>query len=201
MDPQSNYVPNQPPVNMAPATVTAPKPKKSGKKVLVFLAVVVGLALVAGLAYTNVLLTKSNNKISKLNTDVSKLSGLSGQLDQVVKTGANDKILGIDKIDKNGYQSVFLNGGQVYFGKITEIGTQNIILEDVYYLKAGQDVNAKDQSLVKLGCELHKPEDKMTIIRSNVIFWENLKDNDKAGVVSAIQTYKKANPNGQKCET
>lgn len=179
----------------SPISSMPTKTNKGAKNLSLIVAVVVGLAMLAGLAYTNVMLTRSNDKISQLNSRVTEINDLSGQIDQVINTGANDKILGFDRVDKDGFQSVFLNGGQVYFGKITEIGTENVILEDVYYLK----VSGQDQSLVKLGCELHKPEDKLTITRSNLIFWENLKDKDVAGVVSAIKDYKKANPDGQKC--
>lgn len=192
------------PYPVMPANVPVKTSKKSVAVVTV-VVVVLALSALVGLAYTNVSLKHTNDKIGDLTSKVKELNGLSGRVDQLVNTGANDKILGFDRVDKAGYQSVFLTGGQVYFGKITDITTQKVELEDIYYLRAnGQVANpnltsGNDISLVKLGCELHKPQDKMTIIRSNIIFWENLKDNDEAGVVSAITEYKKSNPNGQKC--
>lgn len=96
-------------------------------------------------------------------------------------------------VDK--YQAIFLNGGQVYFGKISDFNDQYIRLADIYYLRVQQQVQPgsqepkQDISLAKLGSELHGPEDSMVINRDQVIFWENLKDDGQ--VVKAIIEYKK----------
>ena len=110
-------------------------------------------------------------------------------------------------IDKDKFQAVFLNGGQVYFGKVTDLNSQYLSMNNIYYLRVNQQVqpeqansnNANDISLVKLGCELHGPQDSMVINREQVIFWENLKTDGQ--VAKAVDEYVKANPNGQKCET
>ncbi len=104
------------------------------------------------------------------------------------------------------YQAVFLNNGQVYFGKIKGLNDKFIDLQNIYYLQtnnAGTGANAaaannnSNVSLVKLGCELHAPYDQMVINHDQVIFWENLQDNSQ--VVKAIAEYKKQNPKGQTC--
>ncbi len=101
-------------------------------------------------------------------------------------------------IEKGKYQAVFLNGGQVYFGKIGKFNEKYLTLTDIFYLRVNQQVQpgqttaSNDVSLAKLGSELHGPEDRMVINRSEVQFWENLKDDGQ--VVKAITTYK-ANPN------
>ncbi len=110
-------------------------------------------------------------------------------------------------VDKNKLQAVFLNGGQVYFGNINDLNTKFLSMANIYYLRVNQQVQpnqdqsstSNDISLVKLGCELHGPTDKMVINREQVIFWENLKDDGQ--VAKAVADYKKQNPNGQKCET
>lgn len=110
-------------------------------------------------------------------------------------------------VDKSKMQAVFLNGGQVYFGRINDLNGTYMRVSDIYYLRVNQQVqpnqqgnqNSNDISLVKLGCELHGPQDSMLINRDMVIFWENLKDDGQ--VAKAVQDYKKANPEGQKCET
>jgi hypothetical protein len=52
--------------------------------------------------------------------------------------------------------------------------------------------------LTKLGCQqLHSPEDEMVINRTQIAFWENIKDDGK--VVQAIKEFKKQNPNGPNC--
>lgn len=110
-------------------------------------------------------------------------------------------------VDKSKYQAVFLNGGQVYFGKINNLNAQFMGVSDIYYLRVNQQVQpdqqqtktaANDISLVKLGCELHGPSDSMVINREQVIFWENLKDEGQ--VAKAVADYKKQNPEGQKCD-
>jgi hypothetical protein len=107
--------------------------------------------------------------------------------------------------DTTKMQAVFLNGGQVYFGNIKTLNNQYLRLNNIYYLKVNQTVQPNGQtttgdvSLVKLGCELHGPEDSMVINQSQVIFWENLKTDGQ--VAKAVADYVKQNPNGQQCNT
>lgn len=109
-------------------------------------------------------------------------------------------------VDNSKMQAVFLSGGQVYFGKIKSVNDKALRMSDIYYLRVnqqvqpnGQNTSNNDISLVKLGCELHGPQDQMVINQSQVIFWENLKDDGQ--VAKAVAEYVKQNPNGQKCET
>lgn len=98
------------------------------------------------------------------------------------------------------YQAIFLDNGQVYFGKLSSVNGDYIRLTNIYYLQVEQqiqpdqdDPDAKDDeaapqiSLAKLGNELHGPEDEMFILRSKVVFWENLKDDGQ--VVQAITNF------------
>jgi len=102
------------------------------------------------------------------------------------------------KINAEGYQAVFLDNGQVYFGKISASG-RFIKLTDVYYLQAtdllqqaGSKISSSDPNqklqLIKLGSELHGPTDAMYIEKDKILFWENMKDDGK--VVEAIKKYK-----------
>jgi hypothetical protein len=109
-------------------------------------------------------------------------------------------------VDKTKMQAVFLNGGQVYFGRISSLNDRFMRMRDIYYLRVNQQVqpdgsasNNQDISLVKLGCELHGPQDSMVVNQDQVIFWENLKDDGQ--VAKAVADYIKQNPDGQKCET
>ncbi len=110
-------------------------------------------------------------------------------------------------VDKTKVQAVFLTNGQVYFGKIAEVNTKYVNLQNIYYLNSQQQPEAtaksKDAaqtsfSLVKLGCELHGPADQMIINREQVSFWENLTTTGK--VADAINKWVQQNPNGQNCE-
>ncbi len=107
-------------------------------------------------------------------------------------------------------QAVFLTNGQVYFGRVKAINSDNIDLRGIYYLNVNQQVqpnqqgsnssnntNSQSVSLVKLGCELHGPVDQMVISRSQVTFWENLKSDGQ--VSKAIAQWAKQNPKGQDC--
>ena len=95
------------------------------------------------------------------------------------------------------YQAVFLSNGQVYFGRIEKQNRKDIILTHVYYLQVQGQLQEKttdrtlsdqpDLSLVKLGSELHAPQDAMYINRDHVLFIENLKEESR--VVQAIQSY------------
>ena len=110
-------------------------------------------------------------------------------------------------VDETKLQAVFLNGGQVYFGNIQNLNREYIRMGNIYYLRVNQQVQPgneskqtdQDISLVKLGCELHGPEDQMVINREQVIFWENLKSDGQ--VAKAVKQYQEQNPDGQKCET
>ncbi len=82
------------------------------------------------------------------------------------------------------YQAVFLDNGQVYFGKLSNLNSEYVQLTDIYYLQVDQQVqpdqSAADTpqqqiSLAKLGNELHGPEDQMFINADKIVFWENLK--------------------------
>lgn len=109
-------------------------------------------------------------------------------------------------VDDSKLQAVFLNGGQVYFGDIEDLNNKTIGMSNIYYLRVNQQVQpnqesaqagSNDISLVKLGCELHGPEDRMVINREQVIFWENLKDDGQ--VAKAVKDYKAQNPGAQNC--
>jgi len=101
--------------------------------------------------------------------------------------------------DFSKYQAVFLSNGQVYFGKVTDANNQTLVLEDIYYLRSAGNLQVSNAdntattqatenfSLVKLGNEIHGPEDKMSINLNQVLFTEDLKTDSK--VVEAIREY------------
>ncbi len=99
-----------------------------------------------------------------------------------------------NSINTDKYQAVFLDNGQVYFGKLANLNSDYVELTDIYYLQVDQQVQPdQDQSaqqqisLAKLGNELHGPEDKMFINPDKIVFWENLKDDGQ--VSTAIVEY------------
>lgn len=95
-------------------------------------------------------------------------------------------------IKKEGWQAVFLSNNQVYFGKLTQLNNGYFKLDKVFYLQSDQNINdaQKESSsinLIKLGSEVHGPEDSMYIPEKQVLFWENLKTDSK--IVRIINGY------------
>lgn len=96
------------------------------------------------------------------------------------------------------YSAVFLTNGQVYFGKMDVDSSEEVAIKDIYYLQVNQqnlqsgDKTAASASpeiqLVKLGNELHGPNDRMRINRQQILFTESLKKDSK--VVKAIEDSK-----------
>lgn len=112
------------------------------------------------------------------------------------------------KVNDSKYQAVFLNGGvtsgsvtySTYFGHITALNNDYMVIKDVYYLTDAQSQGGQSNpQLTKLGCQqLHSPQDEMIINRTQVAFWENLQDSGK--VVQAIKQFRQQNPNGPNCD-
>jgi hypothetical protein len=107
-------------------------------------------------------------------------------------------------VDTSKLQAVFLNTGQVYFGNIKALNNKYFVLTNIYYLQtaSGSSSSASTSassnvSLVKLGCELHRPYDQMVINATEVTFWENLQSTGQ--VAKAVATFQQQNPNGQQC--
>lgn len=103
------------------------------------------------------------------------------------------------------YQAVFLSNGQVYFGKL-DFQRGWVVLKDIYYLQVTeslqpasgnnnttptsanpQQANNQKVQLVKLGSELHGPENTMYLSKDQILFWENMKSDSK--VLQSIRQY------------
>ncbi|MEK7614857.1 MAG: hypothetical protein AAB431_00540 [Patescibacteria group bacterium] len=99
-----------------------------------------------------------------------------------------------EPIKEGEYHAVFLDNGQVYFGKLKTGGGDFFQLTDVFYLQAGtgQLDQGTNLSLTKLGNEAHGPQDKMEINKEHVLFYEAMKSESK--VAQAIQAYKTKKP-------
>ena len=104
----------------------------------------------------------------------------------------------LPRLEGNKYQAVFLTNGQVYFGKLYRENGGYPVLREVYYLQVTQppqplQAGAAPQTninIIKLGGELHSPEDEMRINRQNILFIEDLKADSR--VVQAIEQLKSA---------
>ena len=88
------------------------------------------------------------------------------------------------------WQAVFLTNDQVYFGKLEEYDEGYLVLTDVYYLRTAADLQTAESNpnsnlnLIKLGGEVHGPEDAIFIPKSSVLYFENMKKTSR--VVESI---------------
>jgi len=95
---------------------------------------------------------------------------------------------------RGSYQAVFLTNGQAYFGNITEITNEYILLKDPYSIKVQQKQTDEEgqakQSEIKLLSiedEFYKPEGYMLIEKSAINFIEELKDSSQ--IIDIIENY------------
>lgn len=140
------------------------------------------------------------------------LPQISGHLDVSIFIGLVTIIFSSPVIIEIGYTVLFLyqkkrkypnlvalllSNGQWYFGRISKISRTDLRLEDIYYLNTEEDYDQENQrpskgiELIKLGNELHGPEDFMLINRQHILFLENLKPGGQ--VAKAIEEYRRQN--------
>ena len=90
------------------------------------------------------------------------------------------------------WQAVLLVNGQAYFGKVKTFPLKDTIeLRDVYYLQpnaqAQRDPNQPQLNLIKRGSEIHEPGSVMQIPKTQILFWEKLKDDSQ--VIELIKSF------------
>ena len=86
------------------------------------------------------------------------------------------------KIDTE-YKAVFLDNGQIFFGKIEQTGLSYVVLKDVFYVQSQVVQQEKDKKevrniLIKRGSEWHGP-DLMYINTSHVVVIEPVSPNSR----------------------
>lgn len=85
--------------------------------------------------------------------------------------------------------AVFLSNGEVYFGNIADENNEKLTLENIYYLRSsekiqGSNVSTENKiSVIKLGSEVHGPESKMVINKTNLLYYEKMKPDSKINQV------------------
>ena len=107
------------------------------------------------------------------------------------------QVISPSPINKDKFQAVFLTNGQVYFGRLSVVNDQYLKLSGVFYIQSQESTTSGEQAaedaagmqLIKLGEEVHGPEDAMMINRDQMLFFENLKSDGK--VTQLIQQHNK----------
>ncbi|MBA7560118.1 hypothetical protein ES695_11890 [Candidatus Atribacteria bacterium 1244-E10-H5-B2] len=95
---------------------------------------------------------------------------------------------------RDSYQVVFLTNGQAYFGNITEITNEYILLKDPYSIKVQQkqtdeegQTKESEIKLLSIEDEFYKPKGYMLIEKSVINFIEELKDSSQ--IIDIIKNY------------
>ncbi len=91
---------------------------------------------------------------------------------------------------REGIYAVFLTNNQVYFGSIGQEDDKTLNLKNVFYIQPKPEADQKpanDIALMKMGSEIHGPQDAMEIYKEQVLFIERLKEDGKVG--KAIKAY------------
>lgn len=102
-------------------------------------------------------------------------------------------------VETDKYQVVCLQSGECYFGKITAVSSDTVQLKNVFYVQKTTSTTTdttdttsdNNLQLIKLGNEVHGPEDMMVINRTQVLYMENLKSDGK--VTQTINQYYEQN--------
>ena len=101
-------------------------------------------------------------------------------------------------IETSKYQVVCLQSGECYFGKINSVTSDTVQIKNVFYVQKANGASVTEEKssdnnlqLIKLGNEVHGPEDMMAINRSQILYIENLKSDGK--VTQTINSYYEQN--------
>lgn len=84
------------------------------------------------------------------------------------------------------WRAIFLTNNQVYFGHFFWLPfVSTVTISDIYYLQAAKPLQQTEADrpaqqseikIIKFGGEIHGPTDEMVIMKRQILFWENLKD-------------------------
>ena len=92
-------------------------------------------------------------------------------------------------IETDKYQTVYLMNGQIYFGKLTALNDTQLKLTNVYFLQTNttdetaadaSDDTASEAQLIKLSEAIYDPQDEMIISKSQMLYFQNLRDDGRA---------------------
>lgn len=96
------------------------------------------------------------------------------------------------------YQAVFMDNGQVFFGKIANAGGPNPLLKEVYYISRQQSQDGKEVKsiLIKRGNEWHGP-DYMYINKQHIVIIEPVSPNSRVAQLIKEAHNQKPQPSQQ----
>lgn len=92
------------------------------------------------------------------------------------------------KGDEGEYFAFFLTTGQVYFGQLADANDTYQKIINVHYLQAPvleEGISLEDVTLIRLGNELHQPEDEIYLSKRQILLVQKLSDESR--VLEAIK--------------
>lgn len=123
---------------------------------------------------------------------VKKAIGIALVIAALAWFDANFHILSASQenaIARNKLQAVFLTNGQIYFGALSRHGVGYWRLDRAHYVqvsKAPAEVSSDKKNdtapqetyttLMRLSDDVHRPENTLFIPVSNILFWQNLRN-------------------------
>jgi len=110
--------------------------------------------------------------------------------------GDKGDVAGVYEGANSGWYAVELINGETYYGQIENLSGDPIVIKNVYYNYDQLNAeNGEEKSeganlrLVKRGKETHGPDGTMSLVRTQVVFMEPLREDSK--VLKAILDYEK----------
>lgn len=90
--------------------------------------------------------------------------------------------------DSDGYWAVYLDSGQVFYGRKDKSDKNYVVMSNVfYYHPAIKSTKSGNVRLVKVGTEIHQPQDFVYVNKVHIDRQEQLSNDSK--VVKAIEQY------------
>lgn len=94
-----------------------------------------------------------------------------------------------ERIDRSGYQVVYMVNGQAYFGKLQNTTGDYLVIKEPYSQQQVQSEGDNEEAqttLLKVSQQQYGPNEVMSLKSDQVLFWQNLRDDSK--VATAIES-------------
>jgi len=98
----------------------------------------------------------------------------------------------VQPLDSSVFWAVYLDSGQVFYGKKDKSDKNYVVMTNVFYYHPAIKLTASGNvRIVKVGTEIHQPQDYVYVNKVHIDRQEQLSNDSK--VVKAIEGYKEGN--------
>jgi len=114
---------------------------------------------------------------------------LSGQMKSPEQIENKDSVKTDPKVESSSaFWAVYLDSGQIFYGKKGKQNNNYVTMEDVFYYQPGvRSANSENIRIIKVGTEIHQPQDYVYVNKQHIERQEQLSSDSK--VVKAIEQY------------